>query len=149
MKVQNVSGTVEKIGLRSTRIRTDNKTLVSVPNKQMVDSVLDNLSLRTQRRGDLKLELAVQTNSAKLELVLAGIKKIVERKEIEDMNVFITEITTNAVILQSDYYTAPVTIKEFNTLKQEINLQSLQLIEQLEIELAGASTDIRVTNNNG
>lgn len=147
VKVHQVSGTVEKIGLRSTRIRTDSKTLVSVPNKQMVDSVLDNLSLRTQRRGDLKLELALQTNAAKLELLVGGIKKLLERKEIEDANVFITEITGNAVILQSDYYTAAVTLKEFNIVKQEINLQSLQLTEQLEIELAGASTDIRVTNN--
>lgn len=146
VKVHQVSGTVEKIGLRSTRIRTDNKSLVSVPNKQMVDSVLDNLSLRTQRRGDLKLELSIQTNSAKLELLLAAVKKLVERKEIEEANVFITEITSNAVVLQADYYTAPITIKEFNTVKQEINLQSLQLIEQLEIELSGASADIRITN---
>lgn len=148
VKVQQVSGTVEKIGLRSTRIRTDSKTLVSVPNKQMVDSVLDNLSSRTQRRGDLKLELSIQTNSAKLEFLLAGIRKLMEKKEIEDANVFITEITSNAVVLQSDYYTAPITIKEFNTVKQEINLQSLQLIEQLEIELSGASADIRITNVN-
>lgn len=146
VKVQNVSGTVEKIGLRSTRIRTDNKTLVSVPNKQMVDSVLDNLSMRTQRRGDLRLELGLQTNAARLELLVAGIKKLFDRKEIEDANVFITEITGNAVILQSDYYTAPVTIKEFNAVRQQINLQSLQLTEELGIELAGASTDIRVTN---
>lgn len=148
VKVHQVSGTVEKIGLRSTRIRTDNKSLVSVPNKQMVDSVLDNLSLRTQRRGDLKLELSIQTNSAKLELLLAAVKKLAERKEIEEANVFITEITSNAVVLQADYYTAPITIKEFNTVKQEINLQSLQLIEQLEIELSGASADIRITNVN-
>ena len=148
VKVHQVSGTVEKIGLRSTRIRTDNKSLVSVPNKQMVDSVLDNLSLRTQRRGDLKLELSIQTNSTKLVLLLASVKKLVERKEIEEANVFITEITSNAVVLQADYYTAPITIKEFNTVKQEINLQSLQLIEQLEIELSGASADIRITNVN-
>ncbi len=148
VKVQNVSGTVEKIGLRSTRIRTENKTLVSVPNKQMVDSVLDNLSLRTQRRGDLRLELGLQTSATKLESLLSEIKKLVTRKEIEDANVFITEITGNAIVLQSDYYTAPTTVKEFNLIKQEINLRSLQLAEQLEIELAGASTDIRLTNTN-
>ena len=58
VKVQQVTGTVEKIGLRSTRIRTDQKTLLSVPNKQMVDSMLDNLSLRTQRKGELRLEVS-------------------------------------------------------------------------------------------
>jgi len=58
VKVNAITGTVEKIGLRSTRIRTEQKTFVTVPNKQMVDSVLDNFSLRTQRRAELKLELA-------------------------------------------------------------------------------------------
>lgn len=148
IKVHQVSGTVEKIGLRSTRIRTDAKTLVTMPNKQMVDSVLDNFSLRSQRRGDLKLELAGQTSSANLETLLDEIKKIIQRKEIEDANVFITEITSNAVLLQSDFYTAPITIKEFNAIRQEIYLQSLQLLEQLKIELAGVNADIRVTNAN-
>jgi len=74
VKVQQVTGTVEKIGLRSTRIRTEQKTLVSVPNKQMVDSILDNLSLRTQRRGELKLDIGLNTSSTKLEQLIAGIR---------------------------------------------------------------------------
>jgi MscS family membrane protein len=148
VKVQQVTGSVERIGLRSTRIRTDQKTYVTVPNKQMVDSILDNLSLRSQRRGDLKLEVSVNTATCKLDALVAGIRKIVERKEIEDANVFLTEVTQNAVILQSDYYTAPVTIKEFNTIRQDINLQSLKLMEQLEIEMAGARTDLRIARDN-
>ena len=51
IKVQNVSGTVERIGLRSTRLRTTQKSYVTVPNKQMVDSILDNTSLQSQRQG--------------------------------------------------------------------------------------------------
>ncbi len=144
VKVQNVTGSVEKIGLRSTRIRTDQKTFVTVPNKQMVDSIVDNLSLRTQRRGDLRLEISVSTPSAKLEELVSGIRKIITRKEIEEGNVYLTEITPTAAVLHSDYYTAPITIKEFNTIKQEINLQSLRLMEELEIETAGASTDLRI-----
>ena len=145
VKVLNVTGTVERIGLRSTRIRTDQKTYVTVPNKQMVDSVLDNLSLRTQRRGDLKLELDVQTSSTKLEVILAGIKKIMERPDVEEANVLLDSITANAFVIQSDYYTAPVTIKEFNFIKQEVNLQVLKLIEESGVEIAGASTDIRIS----
>lgn len=146
VKVHHVTGTVERIGLRSTRIRTDQKTYVSVPNKQMVDSIVDNLSLRTQRRGDLKLELGLQTPPAKVEILLAGIQKIIDRKEIETANVFVSEITQNAIILLSDYYTAPITIKEFNSIRQEVNLQSLKLLEEMQVELAGASTDIRISN---
>ncbi|MBC7874231.1 MAG: mechanosensitive ion channel [Ferruginibacter sp.] len=147
VKVHNITGTVEKIGLRSTRIRSDHKTSVTVPNKQMVDSVLDNLSLRTQRRGDLNLELGVQTKSAKLESLLTGVKKLMERPEIEEANVLLGEITGKSFILQSDYYTAPVTIKEFNEIKQDINLQVLKAIEELGIELTGASTAVRIKND--
>lgn len=145
VKVNNVTGSVERIGLRSTRIRTDQKTYVTVPNKQMVDSILDNLSLRTQRRGDLRLELDLQTGSAKLESLLGGLKKIIERKEIEESNIFLSEITGNAIVVQSDYYSAPVTIKDFNGLKQEINLQALKLLEELRIEIAGTNTAIRIS----
>jgi MscS family membrane protein len=144
VKVHNVIGTVERIGLRSTRIRTDQKTYVTVPNKQMVDSILDNLSLRTQRRADLKLEIGLSTPATVTEQFISGVEKILNRKEIESYNVHLSDITHTALVIVSDYYTAPVTIKEFNQVKQEVNLQSLKLMEELKIEIAGASTDIRL-----
>ena len=146
VKVQTVTGVVEKIGLRSTRIRTEQKTFVTVPNKQMVDTILDNLSLRTQRRGDLRLEVGLETSSHKLELLVAGIKRITDRREIEEANVLLSEITANAVVIIADYYTAPITIKDFNMVKQEVNLQSIKLLEELKIEMAGSSTDIKIVS---
>ncbi len=149
VKVLNVTGTVEKIGLRSTRIRSDQKTWVTVPNKQMVDSVLDNLSMRTQRRGDLKLELSLQTSAAKLESIIAGIKAIMEKPEIEEANVLLEEITSKAFIVHTEYYTASVTINEFNTTKQDINLQTLKILEQAGVQIAGSSTSINVSERLG
>ena len=144
VKVQNVTGVVEKIGLRSTRLRTDQKTYVSVPNKQMVDSILDNLSLRSQRRADLKLEIGLNATMQQLEELINGVRKIVGRKEIENSSVFLNDITGQAFIVPIEYYTAPITIKEFNTLRQDINLQVLKLMEELKVEIAGAKMDIRV-----
>lgn len=140
VKVNNITGTVERIGLRSTRIRSVQKTYVSVPNKQMVDSVLDNLSLRTQRRGDLKLELNIKTSAAQLEQLLAGLNKILKKPDIHEAHVLLAEITGNAIIIQSDYYTAPISINDFNKIKQEINLQSIKLMEELKVEIAGTTT---------
>lgn len=144
VKVQQVTGSVEKIGLRSTRIRTDQKTFVSVPNKQMVDSILDNLTHRTQRRGDLKLEIGLQTRPAEVEKLVDGIKKITDRPDVESASAHLSDISNHAIIISAEYYTAPFTIAEFNSVKQEVNLQSLQLLEELKIELAGTSTDIRL-----
>ena len=59
VKVNNISGIVERIGLRSTRIRTDLKTYVTVPNKQMVDSIVDNQTLRTYRKAELRLQFDI------------------------------------------------------------------------------------------
>jgi MscS family membrane protein len=146
VKVQTVTGTVEKIGLRSTRIRTDQKTFVTVPNKQMVDSILDNLSLRTQRRGDLKLEVGLDTSSHKLELVIAGVKRLLDRKEIEDANVLLADITSTAMVITADYYTGPISFKDYNSVKQQVNLQAIKLLEELKVEIAGTSTDIKIVS---
>jgi MscS family membrane protein len=146
VKVQGFTGTVEKIGLRSTRIRTDQKTFITVPNKQMVDSILDNLSLRTQRRGDLKLEVDSSTPAGMLDQLIAGIRKITGRKEIENSTVLLNDITSSAFIIITEYYTGPITMAEFNTIKEQINFEVLKLMEELNIELAGASTDVRISN---
>jgi MscS family membrane protein len=137
VKVQNLTGTVEKIGLRSTRIRSEAKTFVSVPNKQMVDSVLDNLSLRTQRRNEIRLEVDLLTPADKLRLMVEEIRKLISREEIEDSSVYMTEIQAHAYIVVAEYFTAPVTVSEFNTLRQEINFQVLALLEKEGIKLVG------------
>jgi MscS family membrane protein len=61
VKVNNFTGTIEKIGLRSTRIRTQDKTYISVPNKQMVDNIVDNISLRSERKFEMDMQLSVHT----------------------------------------------------------------------------------------
>jgi MscS family membrane protein len=144
VKVQGITGTVEKIGLRSTRIRTEQKTYVTVPNKQMVDSILDNVSLRTQHKGELRLEVDLNTSSQKIQELLAGIKNIFKRKEVENSSVLMNAITGHAFLVNGDYFTGHLTDKEFNAVKESVNISVLQLLESLEIEIAGANKDIRI-----
>jgi MscS family membrane protein len=147
VKVQHITGTVERIGLRSTRIRTDQKTYVTVPNKQMVDSILDNLTLRSQRRADLKLEISLGTSVAQLQELLKGIKRIVEHPLVENKTVVLADIVTNAYIINVEYYTAPIAYNEFLELKQMINLEIIKLIEEGKLELARLNTEIKVSGN--
>lgn len=136
LKVNNITGTVEKIGLRSTRLRTTEKTFASVPNKQMVDSIVDNLSLRTQRRADIKLEIKPDTSTDKLQALLDGIKQILENPRIENRVIFLGDIVQQGgYLVQGEYYTAPIPMDEFNLLKQDINLAIIQLMENLRIEM--------------
>jgi MscS family membrane protein len=149
VRVQNITGTVERIGLRSTRIRTDQKTYVTVPNKQMVDSIVDNLSLRSQRRVDLRLELNLGARAAELEALTEGIRKITSHPDILQQYVFLSDITANAFVVQVEYYTITLPIGEFNKLRQDINLQIVRLVESLRMELAGQSTDVRLHREPG
>ena len=145
LKVNNISGTVEKIGLRSTRIRTDQKTYVTVPNKQMVDSIVDNLTLRTQRKGELRLELSLSTPSVSLAELVTGIKAILKKEKVENSTAFLNDITGTAFLVSADYFTAPISMDEFNAIKQQVNLDVLALLEKMQIGISGASSDIRIT----
>ncbi|MBL7745728.1 MAG: mechanosensitive ion channel [Chitinophagaceae bacterium] len=144
VKVQNITGNVEKIGLRSTRIRTDNKTYVTVPNKQMVDSILDNLTLRTQLKGELRLQIGLSASSSQLQNLVSRIRKILEHEKIESATVSLNDIAVNAFLVNADYFTSPMTHREYLAVKEEVNLQVLKLMEEMKIEIAGASTDIRI-----
>ena len=138
VKVQNFTGTVEKIGLRSTRIRTDQKTYVSVPNKQMVDSILDNLSLRTQRKGLLILELSASTPYALIGQLIKETESVIAAlgMPIESSGVYLADIGKNSYIIQVDYFTGPVPIEVFNQLKQQINFGVIRFMEDNQIRLA-------------
>jgi len=135
--VQNITGVVEKIGLRSTRIRSDQKTYVTVPNKQMVDSIMNNLTLRTQLRAFVQLELDAGTPHDLVNRFVLRVQQVLsERKEkIETYTVFLADISKNAFVLNVEFFTAPIPADEFNSTRQEINLAMIALLEELKIKL--------------
>lgn len=148
VKVHSFTGTVEKIGLRSTRIRTDQKTFITVPNKQMVDSIIDNHSLRTQRKGELRLEADLGTPLAQLDqLVMAIRQKVKGLPEVENSTVLLSDVSATAFIILIEYFTGPITAAEFNEVKQTINFGALKLMEESDVDLAGSSTDIRIVRS--
>jgi MscS family membrane protein len=144
VKVQGITGTVEKIGLRSTRIRTDQKTYVTVPNKQMVDSIMDNLSLRTQRRAFVQLELHSTTSHEQTNQFVLAIENLFQfrKPEIENYTVFLSDINKNAFVIHVEFFTATIPAADFNTLRQQINLSIIQIMEDMEIKLATKEQDM-------
>lgn len=138
VKVHDITGTVERIGLRSTRIRTDQKTYVTVPNKQMVDSILDNLSLRTQRRAFVQLKLHSDTpHDAVNQFVLRVKNYLTQRRDkVESYNVFLSDIQENAFIIHVEFFAAPIPIADFFELRQQVNLAMINLMGEMNIRLA-------------
>ena len=78
LKVGDTLGTVEDIGLRSTRIRTRDRTLVSVPNGQVANLTLENLSARDKFWFHPRLSLRPDTTPAQMESVVQNLRKFLE-----------------------------------------------------------------------
>jgi MscS family membrane protein len=144
VKVSGITGNIEKIGLRSTRIRTDQKTYVTVPNKQMVDSIVDNLTLRTQRKAEIRLEISLLTDPRVLDELVKEIKSMLKKDLIESSSVFLNDISSRSFLVNIDYFTSTISQDDFNDLKEMVNLSILTLMGKLKIEIAGTTTDIRV-----
>jgi MscS family membrane protein len=136
VKVQNVAGNVEKIGLRSTRVRTTDKSFVTVPNKQMVDSILDNVSLRSQIRGEINLFINQQTSHEKMKQLLDAIKKYLsEIPDIQTHNVFFNDFRGQAFIVFIEFFTPNINVNAFNSIKDQLNLFILETLETLQIKV--------------
>ncbi len=137
VKVNSYSGTVERIGLRSTRLRTNEKSMVTVPNKQMVDSILDNWSMRDVIRNEIKTFLPAASTAEEIEKVIAGIQELLsKRKELVQISsVYLQEINSDNAIIMVIYFTKfPMSIDDINQLKQEISIAIKKLQEHHEIK---------------
>jgi MscS family membrane protein len=147
LRVNNITGTVESIGLRSTRIRTVEKTFVTVPNKQMVDSVVDNLALRTHRRGELKVNLDAKTSAAEVEATIAGIKDLLKNYGLEEYNVQLTDIVPGSYVITADYLSRILDWKEFLLLKDKINVGVIRLMEDLNLSISGKDNLVKIVRD--
>jgi MscS family membrane protein len=137
LKVQQIQGTVEKIGLRSTRIRTNDKTYVSIPNKQMVDSIVDNFSLRNKRRGELNLNLDLGTTYVQINQLMQELNETLSISRVTEKTVLLSDVKLEAFLVTVEYFTESISIAEFNNVKQHINLKVLALLEKFQIKIAG------------
>lgn len=143
VKVNNVTGTVERIGLRSTRVRTAEKSMVTVPNKQMVDSILDNWSERDLIRNEIKTLLSPHTSSEDLGKAISGIREILQGKKeaIQTFSVYLQEINNDSAVIMVIYFTKfPMQADDLNRLKQEINIDIKKLQEKHEMKPSSPAT---------
>ncbi|HEX2452744.1 MAG TPA: mechanosensitive ion channel family protein [Vicinamibacterales bacterium] len=74
LKMGDVTGTVDYIGLRSTRIRTLDRTVVSIPNGQIANATVETLSARDKFRFNHVIGLRYETTSDQLRTIVDGIR---------------------------------------------------------------------------
>ena len=76
VRIGTSEGTVEDVGFRSTRIRTPDNSLVSIPSSVVVSTTVENLSLRAKRRQRLLVQVTYNTPREKLQELVAAIGQL-------------------------------------------------------------------------
>ena len=138
VKVNNFTGTIEKIGLRSTRIRTEMKTYISVPNKQMVDTIVDNISLRTERKIEMDLQISIHTTANALYEFTQFLRTtIANHKNINSSAVFIAESGKHFHTIHVECLVLlDVDLVAFQMLREELNLTAINYANEHQIVFA-------------
>jgi MscS family membrane protein len=76
VRVDDVEGVVEEIGLRSTRLRTPDRTLVTLPNSRVAEAKLESLAARDRLRFAATIGLVYGTTAAQMRAILRGIEQL-------------------------------------------------------------------------
>jgi len=140
VKVNNFTGTIEKIGLRSTRIRTEIKTYISVPNKQMVDTIVDNISLRTERKIEMDLQISTSTSAIALANFAQFLRDtIANHQKVKSSVVFISESGKQFHTIHVEcLIPLEVELTAFQMLREELNLAAVSYANEQHIAFAEA-----------
>lgn len=79
VSMEAFEGSIEAIGLRSTRLRTWDGTLVMIPNRTVASANINNLTARPMRRTNFTIGLLYDTSTAKLEEALTIVRETLEK----------------------------------------------------------------------
>ena len=138
IEVAGIKGNVERIGFRSTRIRTVEKSFVTVANKKLIEGVLDNITLKTLQRVRIKISLDHLTPSTKLQSVLNQVREILLSNQNinDDFNVNFYEINNRGgfdVLIV--FFVKSSSWNDYLSVKQEINYKILEVLSANEVNL--------------
>jgi len=137
VKVDEFVGTVEAIGLRSTRFRTLDRTIITIPNGRLADMRLESFTARDRLRLSTVIGLEYQTSAGQLREVLAGLERVLRahpRIWPDAVVVRFREFAASSLDIEIMAWFLTADWGEFQAIRQEILLQFMDVVER-----AGAS----------
>jgi MscS family membrane protein len=141
IKLDNgLMGTVESIGLRSTRVRTLDRTLVTVPNGKLADAQIEAITERDRVRFDVKLKLELGATAAQLDRVLDELRALLRqhpRRSPEPPSVHLLAITDAWFELEAMAW-FDASWPEFEVLRDRLLMRCLEVIAAAGVSLHGA-----------
>jgi MscS family membrane protein len=145
------TGTVEDIGLRSTRVRTDERTLLAIPNGTVATINVENLSRRDKILFKTTVGIHPDTKADQMRYVLSQIRRVLEshpKIETSTLRVRLIEIAA-ALNVEIFSYILTRDFNEFAAVREELLLQIMDLVEEAGTSVAMPSQTLYIRKDSG
>jgi len=146
------TGVVEDIGLRSTRVRTEERTLLAIPNGTVATINVENLSRRDKILFKTVLGFHLETTADQLREALAEIRRVLTgnlKVEKSSVRVRLMELASAALNVELLCYILTRDFNEFAEVREELLLQIVKFVENSGTSLASASQTLYLSQNEG
>lgn len=134
-----VKGFVEEVTMRSTKIRTLDDSVITVPNSTLTKEAVTNISMMDKRRIKMTFGLVYSTSNETIEKVRNEIKTyIVQNKDIlpEPCRIHFREFGDSALNFEVVCYTETSDMDEYLKIENELNLAIKKIIENNDTDFA-------------
>ncbi len=144
IKVNNIEGTVENINLRSTKIRSLENYLITIPNDLVSDSVVENVTRAHKRRIDITFGITYNTSNEKLEKALEIIRFVAQRhpEVYDDYIANIEELDSSSINLRLIAFAKTRIYTEFVRIRSEVYFDVIKAFREEGIEFAFPTTTV-------
>jgi MscS family membrane protein len=141
VRLGDTVGTIESVGLRSTRIRTLDRTLVTIPNGQIANISLETLSARDSFWFHPLLRLRYETTPAQIREIVVGVRTLLmEQPKVDSSSVRVRLLRMGTFSLDVDIvayvYAAAADWNDFLEFQEELLLRIMEIVQQTEAEIA-------------
>jgi MscS family membrane protein len=145
-------GTVEDISLRSTRIRTPERTELSIPNGALAAMNVENLTRRDKILFNPTLRIRLETSPDQLRYLLAELRRMLyehARIEHESARIRFAGIDNSALNLEVFSYVLTRDFNEFAAVREDVLLRIMQIVETSGSGLAFPSSIVYMARDTG
>lgn len=142
VKLDEHTGTIESVGLRSTRVRTFDRTLVTIPNGRLADLRVENYTQRDRIRLLATLSLDLDTSAERVRAVLAALEAVLRahpRLWGDELYVQLKGLKPDSLEVEVMAWFQTGALEEFWRYRQEVLLGFLEALEGLGVKMARPS----------
>lgn len=149
IKAGGIEGVVEELGFRSTKIRTFEKSFVTVPNSIVANTSIENFTVRDRRRIKFTLGIEYKTSVTKVENIVNGIKKLIESNEgiLNDFYlVNFNSFGASSLDIFVYCFTNTTVWADYMGIKEAFHLDILRLCEKEGVGIAFPTQSVYIEN---